>query len=205
MIPNQMPPDVSTNSGQLESPLQIGIQDLMGHLATAEYPEDQPVLPVAHRITPPQRSYIALRVRGFSSAAACRKLGINQLAALRWTKAEWFEPACEEERIKWLTSTGIDKQDVIAPLVHDAIQVVHSTLRSEDEKLRFAAANRVIDIFFDEVGKRPVGRPRSAEAINDMADKALLDLSEIQQRANEKVNELRANGSPSYDLRANAQ
>jgi hypothetical protein len=143
-------------------------------------------------------------VRGFTSAAACRKLNLNQLAASRWANSPWFESACEVERIKWLTSQGIDKQEVIAPLVHPAVQVIRQTLQSEDEKLRFAAANRVIELFFDDP-KRPVGRPRSAEELNESANKSLVDLSDLQQRAFIKITELRSNQPAAhYDLRANA-
>jgi hypothetical protein len=197
-----MQPEESLSSAQSESHLKIGINELIGHVNSAEFPEDLPIQKVAHTLTPQQRTYVALRVRGFSSAAACRKMNINQLAAQRWSHSDWFESACEVERIKWLTSQGIDKQEVLAPLVNTAVKVLHQTMHSEDEKLRWNAANRVIEIFFED--KKPVGRPRTPEEINDAADKALMDLSDIQQRANERVNQLKSGTPPSYDLRANA-
>ena len=200
MLPEELP-----NSGQLESPSRIGVNELIGHLASAEFPEDREIPKSAHTLTPQQRTYVALRVRGFSNAAACRKLNINQLAAQRWSHSEWFDSACEVERHTWLVSQGIDKQEVIAPLVPPAIAVMRSTLHSEDEKLRFAAANRVIEIFFEDLmPKRPVGRPRTAEELNGAANQALVDLSDLQQKANERVNQLRAIGGSNYDLRANA-
>src|SRR4030095_1210167 len=84
----------------------ISISGLFGHVGSAEHPEDLTVQPEVTKLTPQQRTYVSLRVRGFSSAAACRQLNLNLMAAHRWSNSQWFEAACEEERTKWFIHSG---------------------------------------------------------------------------------------------------
>lgn len=178
----------------------IGFDALIGHLHTAEHPEDIAVSPEAYKITPTQRTYCALRVRGFSSAAACRKMNINQMAASRWANAGWFDAVCEEERNKWLLSQGIDKRvELMTPLMGLALDALKSSLISEDEKIRMAAVDKVFETFF-ESEKRPVGRPPNPKSEIDK----VVSLSDIQERSKQKINELRSNHNGHVDIRANA-
>src|SRR4030095_4258208 len=180
--------------------MRTGFETLIGHVSTAEFPEDEPISQTAHRLTPIQRSFVALRVRGFSSAAACRQLNVNIMAGSRWSNSDWFEPACEEERNKWLISAGVDKkQEIVAPLVGAAMDALKTALASEDEKIRLMAANQVFDMFFD-VKKPGPGRPRKEVQEEDSP----LDLSDIQQRAKNKITLLNATNDGQIDLRANA-
>ncbi len=177
----------------------LGIDGLIGHINSAEHPEDLAITPEAQRITPTQRSYVALRVRGFSSAAACRKLSVNQMAALRWSRSEWFDSVCEEEREKWFLSQGIDKkQEIMTPLMGLAVDALRSALSSEDERIRMAAVDKVFETFFDD--KRPVGRPKSEKP----EPEKVITLSDIQEKSKIKVNELRASHNGHIDIRANA-
>lgn len=180
--------------------ISLGFTALIGHINTAEQPEDLEISPEAQRITPQQRSYVALRVRGFSSAAACRQLNINQMAALRWSNSPWFDAACEEERNKWLVSTGVDKRtELMIPLMGLAVDALKAALVSEDEKIRLAAVDKVFSTFFAEE-KRPVGRPPKPKDDGVIP----LTLSDIQQRAQDKIQSLKASNPQSIDLRANA-
>ena len=194
-----VPPDLGI-SPQGSKEIRLGFTALIGHLNTAEQPEDLVVSPEATKVTPQQRSYVALRVRGFSSAAACRQLNINQMAAHRWSESKWFEVVCEEERNKWLINQGIDKRvELMIPLMPLALDALKAGLISPDERIRMAAVDKVFSTFFAEE-KRPVGRPpKPREDSNEP-----LSLSDIQQRTQDKIQALRASNTQAIDLRANA-
>jgi len=187
------------NSSNGRSEVRLGFNGLIGHLTTAEQPEDLEVSPEAQKITPQQRTYVALRVRGFSSAAACRQLNLNQMAALRWSNSAWFEVACEEERNKWLINQGIDKRvELMIPLMPLALDALKAGLVSADERIRMAAVDKVFSTFFSEE-KRPVGRPPKPRD-----DSEPLNLSDIQQRSADKIQALKNTNSQNIDIRANA-
>lgn len=187
-------------AGSENTPVDIGFDQLIGHLHTAEQPEDLAISPEAQRITPQQRSYCALRVRGFSSAAAARQLNINQMAAHRWSQSVWFEVLCEEERNKWLLSSGIDKrQEMMTPLMGLALDTLKGALISEDEKIRMLAVDKIFETFF-EAEKRPIGRPRLERPVEEK----VINLSDIQERAKQKIQNLGSNSQGTIDIRANA-
>jgi hypothetical protein len=163
--------------------------DQIGHFSSAENSEDYLFDPSQIKITPTQRSLVALMVRGFSLAAASRKLHVNYGAAFRWKGQPWWEPICEEERIKWLQQEGIDtKQEAFAPLVGTALEAVKEALSSEDDKIRMAAVQMVFDNFFDQ--KRPVGRPKKH---NDNGDEESLSFADIQKLAFDRVANMHSN------------
>ena len=204
--------DALTNGGALSSPsptelspvepkpIRLGIDGLIGHLTTAEQPEDLEISPEIQKITPQQRSFVALRVRGFSCAAAARQINVNYMAAMRWSNSVWFDSICEEERTKWLVSAGIDKRvELMTPLMGMALDALKAALVSEDERIRMAAVDKVFSTFFAEE-KRPVGRPPKPK--DDSG--APLSLSDIQQRTQEKIQILKAQNPQNIDLRANA-
>lgn len=197
------PQEISQNNSPDDSnghnPVRLGFNALIGHLTTAEQPEDLEISPEAHKISPQQRTYVALRVRGFSSAAACRQLNINQMAALRWSNSQWFDVACEEERNKWLINQGIDKRvELMIPLMPLALDALKSALISEDERIRMAAVDKVFNTFFAEE-KRPVGRPPKPKD-----DSVPMSLSDIQQRTQDKIQALKSTNLQNIDIRANA-
>src|SRR5215831_19486488 len=162
------------------------IRQLVGHFAFAEQSED---LDAAKNVAilPEQRSYVALRVRGFSSLAASRQLNLNTNAAQRWETEQWFEIISEEERKKWLVGSGIDqKQEALIPLFPDTMQAIKDTLHSEDEKIKLQAAQFVLDNIFGEA-KRPVGRPSAPR--NNVEQSP--DLTDIMATAIQRINEAR--------------
>jgi hypothetical protein len=197
--PQELSPTNPPKDPNSHSEVRLGFNGLIGHLTTAEQPEDLEISPEAQRITPQQRSYVALRVRGFSSAAACRQLNINQMAALRWSNSAWFEVACEEERNKWLINQGIDKRvELMIPLMPLALEALKAGLISPDERIRMAAVDKVFNTFFAEE-KRPVGRPPKPRE-----DSEPLNLSDIQQRSADKIQALKNTNIQNIDIRANA-
>ena len=162
------------------------LRQLIGHFTYAETDED---LDAATNVAilPEQRSYVALRVRGFSSLAAARQLNLNTNAAQRWETTPWFETISEEERRKWLVGAGIDqKQEALIPLVPDTLQAIKDTLHSEDEKIKLSAAQFVLDNLFGEA-KRPIGRP--ANPRNNVEQSP--DLTDIMASAIQRINEAR--------------
>jgi len=160
------------------------LKSLIGHYSFAENDEDLAEDTQTIAIRPEQRSYCAMRVRGISSSVAVAHLSLNKLAAQRWEQCDWFERVCEEERKKWLIGAGIDqKQEAFIPLYNDAMQAVSETLHSEDEKIKLAAAQFVMDNLFGQE-KRAVGRPRRD---ND----ATPDLTDIMASAIKRINEAR--------------
>lgn len=193
-------PNGELSQDQEPSGVPISITSLLGHVSTAEHPEDLTVQPEVTKLTPQQRSYVALRVRGFSSAAACRHLNINLMAAHRWSNSPWFTSACEEERTKWLIQTGIDKRvELMVPLMGLALDALKSGLTSEDERIRMLAVDKVFATFFGDE-KRPVGRPPKPKS----DDLSPITLSDIQERSQQRVNQLKATNQEHVDLRANA-
>lgn len=169
---------LSTNESNTDLITQIG------HFATAEKTEDLDFTEESYKVTPQQRSYAALRVRGFSSAAASRQLNVNQMAASRWQNSKWFEPLCEEERNKWFVSSGVDvRKEIMAPLVSKAVDALSDALESEDDKVKILAANTVFDTFFAN-DKRPVGRPPNHKPLEEEP----LTLNDLINRANSRVN-----------------
>lgn len=194
----------STN-GELQELTQdqnvpISFSALVGHVSNAEHPEDALIPPEITKLTPQQRSYVALRVRGFSSAAACRQLSLNLMAASRWSNSQWFQAACEEERTKWLLQAGIDKKiELMVPLMGLALDALKAGLTSEDERIRMLAVDKVFATFFGD-DKRPVGRPPKDKS----GDNAPITLSDIQERSQQRVNLLKATNQDHVDLRANA-
>lgn len=177
----------------------LSFDSLIGHVNTAEHPEDLIIQPEVTKLTPQQRSYVALRVRGFSSAAACRHLNLNLMAAHRWSNSAWFESACEEERNKWLISSGVDKRvELMVPLIGLALDALKAGLTSEDERIRLLAVDKVFTTFFGDE-KRPVGRPPKVKS-----DEAPITLSDIQERSQQRVNQLKSSNQEHVDLRANA-
>jgi hypothetical protein len=178
----------------------ISLSGLFGHVGSAEHPEDLTVQPEVTKLTPQQRTYVSLRVRGFSSAAACRQLNLNLMAAHRWSNSQWFEAACEEERTKWLIQSGIDKRvELMVPLMGLALDALKSGLTSEDERIRLLAVDKVFATFFGDE-KRPVGRPPKPKS----DDSDPITLSDIQERSQQRVNLLKATNQDHIDLRANA-
>lgn len=172
---------------QSNSPPKTDFATQIGHLSTAEGPEDYAVDESQVRITPTQRSLCALLVRGFSLAAACRQLHANYAAASRWKQQEWFEPVLEEERQKWFLGQGIDKkQETFAPLVGLALESLREAMKSEDDKVRLAAATLIFEQFFDS--KRPVGRPRHMRP----EDNTPPDLSDLRVIAEQRVADMNA-------------
>jgi len=162
------------------------LKQLVGHFAFAETPEDLDAQKNV-AILPEQRSYVALRVRGFSSLAASRQLNLNTNAAQRWETEPWFETISEEERRRWLIGAGIDqKQEALIPLVPDTIQAIRDTLHSEDEKIKLSAAQFVLDNVFGEA-RRPVGRPAGPKNNESTAP----DLTDIMASAIQRINEAR--------------
>ena len=162
------------------------LRQLVGHFAFAETPEDLDATKNV-AILPEQRSYAALRVRGFSSLAASRQLNLNTNAAQRWETESWFEVIAEEERRRWLQGAGIDqKQEALIPLVPDTIAAIKETLHSEDEKIKLSAAQFVLDNVFGEV-RRPVGRPATPRNENNTSP----DLTDIMASAIQRINEAR--------------
>lgn len=161
------------------------LKSLIGHYSFAENDEDLAEDTQTIAVRPEQRSYCAMRVRGISSSAAVAHLSLNKLAAQRWEQSEWFERVCEEERKKWLVGAGIDqKQEAFIPLYNDAMDAVRETLHSEDEKIKLAAAQFVMDNLFGQE-KRAVGRPRSKD------QDAPPDLTDIMATAIKRINEAR--------------
>ena len=156
------------------------INALIGHFANAEKPEDFNAPPL--KITPVQRSYAALRVRGFSASYACSKLHQNRTRVTYWEEEEWFQLACEQERSSWLVGAGIDeKQEILVPLVPDTIKAIKNALHSEDENIQLKAAQFVLDNIFGSE-KKSVGRPKK-QADED----AMPDLSDILGAADNKI------------------
>lgn len=163
------------------------IRSLIGHFSYAEKDEDLAEETISINITPEQRSYVALRVRGFSSTFAASKLNLNRLAAQRWETTDWFEDCREEELKKWLVGAGLEqKQEALIPLVPDTLQAIKSTLNSEDEKIKLAAAQLVLDNIFGEA-KKAVGRPRKESEPSDNPD-----LTDIMATAIQRINEARS-------------
>jgi hypothetical protein len=163
------------------------LKQLIGHFSFAETDEDLDENTIQPTILPEQRSYTALRVRGFSSIAAARMLNLNMLAAQRWELSNWFEAVREEELKKWLVGAGIDqKQEAMFPLFPDAMEAIKDTLHSEDPKIKFQAAQFVIDNLFGEA-RRPVGRPRNNDTHSDNSP----DLTDIMASAIARINEAR--------------
>lgn len=161
---------------------------LLGHYSFAETPEDLEPSTIAARILPEQRSYVALRVRGFSSAVAARQLNLNRLAAQRWETADWFDEVREEELKKWLVGAGIDqKQEALLPVFPAAISAIKDSLECEDPKIKLAAAQMVLDNIFGEA-KRPVGRPANPKDDNNPTP----DLTDIMTAAMQRINEARS-------------
>lgn len=161
------------------------LKSLIGHFSFAETDEDLDENTIQPSILPEQRSYVALRVRGFSSVAAARMLNLNMLAAQRWELSNWFEAVREEELKKWLVGAGIDqKQEAMFPLFPDAMEAIKETLHSEDPKIKFQAAQFVIDNLFGEA-KRPVGRPTKER------EESSPDLTDIMASAIQRINEAR--------------
>jgi hypothetical protein len=172
---------------------KTSLLEQIGHFSTAESVEDYSFDASQVAITPTQRSLVALMVRGFSMAAACRKLHCNYAAACRWKTSPWWDAICEEERIKWLQSEGIDsKQEAFAPLVGVALESLKSAMESEDDKVRLAACQIVFEQFFDS--RRPVGRPRkpsdTPESPPDLSDLRII----AEQRVVDMTNSIRENG-----------
>lgn len=166
------------------------IRSLIGHFSYAEKDEDLAEETISVNVTPEQRSYTALRVRGFSSNFAASKLNLNRLAAQRWETEEWFERTREEELKKWLIGSGLEqKQEALIPLVPDTLQALKDTLNSEDEKIKLQAAQLVLDNIFGEA-KKPVGRPRNNNHDNDNPD-----LTDIMATAIQRINEARTNSN----------
>jgi len=162
------------------------LRQLIGHFSFAETPEDLDAQKNV-AILPEQRSYVALRVRGFSSLAASRQLNLNTNAAQRWETEQWFETISEEERRKWLIGAGIDqKQEALIPLVPDTITAIRETLHSEDEKIKLQAAQFVLDNVFGEA-RRPVGRPANPR----QPEQTSPDLTDIMASAIQRINEAR--------------
>ena len=162
------------------------LRQLVGHFAFAETPEDLDATKNV-AILPEQRSYVALRVRGFSSLAASRQLNLNTNAAQRWETESWFEVIAEEERRRWLQGAGIDqKQEALIPLVPDTIAAIKETLHSEDEKIKLSAAQFVLDNVFGEA-RKPVGRPATPRNENNTSP----DLTDIMASAIQRINEAR--------------
>jgi len=121
------------------------------------------------------------------------------MAAMRWSNSAWFEVCCEEERNKWLINQGIDKRvELMVPLMPLALDALKSALISPDERIRMAAVDKVFSTFFSEE-KRPVGRPPKPQDNSEP-----LSLSDIQQRAQDKIQALKASNTQAIDLRANA-
>jgi hypothetical protein len=185
-----------------EIPTDLATQ--IGHLSTAETPEDLEYNEILRKVSPQQRTYCALRVRGFSSAAACRQLKINVMAASRWSNSEWFNAVCEEERKKWFEESGIDlRKELMVPLVGKAVDAISETLSSEDYKVRLQAANLVLETFFDT--KRPIGRPRLLR--EEETTEPAPDLSDVLGQANQRVillSERISSQSEAVQIRANA-
>jgi len=193
-------PNGELSGTNLESSVPISFAALTGHISNAEHPEDLQVQPEVTKLTPQQRSYVALRVRGFSSAAACRQLNLNLMAAHRWSNSQWFQAACEEERTKWLLQSGIDKRvELMVPLIGKALDALDAALGSEDERIRMLAVDKVFATFFGDE-KRPVGRPPKDKGNSD----APITLSDIQERSQQRVSQLKATNQDHVDLRANA-
>jgi hypothetical protein len=167
---------------------KISLLEQIGHFSTAEQAGDLIVDSSQTKITPIQRSIVALCVRGFSLAAACRKLHTNYAAAFRWKNSDWWPVVEEEERSKWLQSEGIDtKHEAFAPLIAPALEAIRMSLLSEDDKVRLTAANLVFDQFFDKE-KRPVGRPRKDKEEVDGPP----DLSDLRVLAEQRIAEMNA-------------
>jgi hypothetical protein len=164
------------------------LRQLIGHFTHAETDEDLEESTISVAISPEQRSYAALRVRGFSSIAASRQLNLNRLAAQRWETSDWFDTISEEERHKWLVGAGIDqKQEALIPLVPDTLQAIKDTLHSEDESIKLKAAQFVLDNMFGE-SKNPVGRPVTKRPDTEEVNP---DLTEIMASAMLKINQAR--------------
>lgn len=91
-------------------------------------------------ITAAQASYVALRVRGVKKAPAARQLDIHPNTATQWEKADWFEPACVEERARWLG----DKRTALEPLMPQAVANITTLLTAGDPDM----AKWAFDHFF---------------------------------------------------------
>lgn len=196
-LPTGEPPE---NNQVSPDNVPISLTGLLGHVGNAEHPEDNKIQPEMAKLNPQQRSYVALRVRGFSSAAACRQLNLNLMAAHRWSNSQWFQAACEEERTKWLIQSGIDKRvELMVPLMGMALDALKAGLTSEDERIRMLAVDKVFATFFGDE-KRPVGRPPKDKS----GELAPITLSDIQERSQQRVSQLKATNQEHVDLRANA-
>lgn len=186
----------------LNPPPKTNFRTQIGHWSTAESSEDYSFNDSQIRITPIQRSFAGLLVRGFSIPAACRELNLNPNTARRWADAEWFEPVCETERQKWFASkTVADKTELFATLMGKAFDALRELLSSEDEKIRLAAVNFVVTQFFGGVEKQPIGRPRKPEP-----EVGPPDLGDIQTIAARRISAMRdsVNGSSNHiEIRAN--
>lgn len=186
-IPIQSPSIAELQSAQLDvallsSKIEKGerINALIGHFAQAEYPEDFTAPPI--KITPDQRSYAALRVRGFSIVNASAQLRLNRARCQRWENQDWFELACEQERKHWLIGAGIDeKQELLVPLVPDTMRAIKNALSSEDENIQLKAAQFVLDNIFGSDKKGP-GRPKKSAEEDSMPD-----LSDIMGAADARI------------------
>jgi len=158
---------------------------LIGHYSFAETDEDLAEETIRPTILPEQRSYVALRVRGFSSLTASQTLNLNRLAAQRWETQPWFEAVREEELKKWLVGAGIDqKQEAMFPLFPDTMEAIKSSLHSEDEKIKLQAAQFVLDNLFGEAPKQR-GRPPKER------DESSPDLTDVLAAAVQRINDAR--------------
>jgi hypothetical protein len=85
-------------------------------------------------------SYVALRVRGVKQLHAAKQVGIHVNTANHWEKEPWFEPACVEERARWLG----DKRTALEPLMPQAVANITTLLTAGDPDM----AKWAFDHFF---------------------------------------------------------